>query len=68
MASTQEMDTAIRVLVDKIEFVMKSIKVGQQSPIVGAPPRVVSLLDLYSESKLAGLTIADEKPEEAVNG
>ena len=63
MASTQEMDVAIKVLEDKVDFLMKAIRIGQPSPIIGMPPRVSSLLDLYQESKLAGLTIADEVKE-----
>lgn len=70
MASVQEMETKLAQVERKIDFAMKSIKLMQQSPLVGMPPRVVSLLDLYTESQRAGLTIAepDVKEGEVVNG
>ena len=58
MASSQELETKIAQLERKLEFVMNAIRVGQPSPLVGMPPRVLSLLDLYTESQRAGLTIA----------
>ena len=57
MASYQEIDSAVKQLDRKLNFVMNAIRVAQQSAIVGAPPRVLSLLDLYQESQTAGLTI-----------
>ena len=68
MASYQEIDTRLKTVEDKIEFVMQAIKVGQAPTIVGAPPRIMSLLDLYTESRKAGLVIDSTPAEEATNG
>lgn len=68
MASTQEMEVAVKVLEAKIDFVMNAIRVGQPSPLVGMPPRILSLLDLYRESRAVGLEPAEVKEGEVVNG
>ena len=67
MASVQEMETKLAQLERKLDFVMNVIRVGQPSPLVGMPPRVMSLLDLYLESSRAGLE-PDVKEGEVVNG
>ena len=43
-----------------LNFIAEAIKVGQASPIVGMPPRIVSIKSLYQESLAAGLTIDAE--------
>ena len=60
MASYQIIETDLNQLKDQVEFVMKAIRVAQPSALVGAPPRVVSLFDLYIESKKAGLVIVND--------
>lgn len=40
----------INALTHKMMFVMTTVRVGQPSPIVGAPPTVKTLLDLYGEA------------------
>lgn len=67
MASVQEMETKLAQVERKIDFAMKAIKLMQQSPLMGMPPRVVSLLDLYIESNRAGLE-PEVKDGEVVNG
>ena len=64
MASYQEIESRLRTVEGLLEFVSEAIKVGRQSPIVGAPPTVVSLKQLYQESKAAGLTIQTEPEQE----
>lgn len=72
MASYQAIDTDLRAVEDKVDFIMNLIKIATPSPLVGAPPRVVSLLDMYTESRRAGLTIdttptASEEVTDATN-
>lgn len=62
MASYQDLETRVKTLEDRVEFIMQAIRIGRASPIVGAPPIVMSLFDLYMESRKAGLTI-DVAPE-----
>jgi hypothetical protein len=57
MASYQDIDTRLRTVEAKINFAMNAVKVAQASPIVGGPPHVVSLLDIYLESLRANLTL-----------
>ena len=57
MASYQDLEVRVKTLEDKIDFVMQAIRIGRPSALVGMPPIVMSLFDLYSESKRAGLTI-----------
>ena len=64
MASVQELDTKVRVLEDKVDFLLNAIRIGRASSLVGMPPVVVSMLDLYQESKAAGLTIAPPSVED----
>lgn len=66
MASYQEIETKLEQVRDKVDFVMNAIRVAQPSALVGAPPRVASLFDLYTESRRAGLIIVNEA--EQVNG
>ena len=66
MASVQEMETKLSQLERKVDFVMKAIRVAQQSPLVGMPPRVSSLFDLYLESQQVGLVNANVKDGEVV--
>ena len=64
MASVQELDTQVRVLEDKVTFLLAAIRIQQASPLVGYPPRVLSLGDVYSESKRAGLVITDRPDQD----
>ena len=57
MASVQEMETKIAQLERKLDFVMNVFRISQPSPLVGMPPRVMSLFDLYLEASRAGLEI-----------
>ena len=66
MSSYQEIESRLRSVEDLLEFVSQAIRIGHPSPILGAPSRVVSMKQLYQESKAAGLTI-DTTPE-PVNG
>ena len=59
MSSYQDLDTRLHALEDKLDFVMTAIRLGKPSPILGMPPLVVSMKDLYTESRRAGLTITD---------
>ena len=60
MSSYQTVETDLVQLKDQVEFVMKAIRIAQPSPLMGMPPRVMSLFDLYTESKRAGLVIATD--------
>ena len=68
MASVQEMDTRLEQVGRMVEFVMKAISVAQPSPLVGMPPRVTSLFNLYHESQKAGLVIDVDpvKPDQSL--
>ena len=59
MPSYQAIDTDLRTVEAKVDFIMKSIRLSRPSPIVGAPPTTVSMLDLFTESRRAGLEIVD---------
>ena len=48
----EAMDQRIADLEDKLAFVMNFFRPSFQSPIVGAPPLVMSLLELYEKRKL----------------
>lgn len=63
MASYQDIETRLRVIEDMVVFVMDLIRIAQQSPLVGMPPTVVSLKDMYTESKRAGLALAVKEAE-----
>lgn len=63
MASYQDLETRIISLESKLDFVMDLIRIAQQSPLVGMPPTVVSLKDMYTESKRAGLALAVKEAE-----
>ena len=65
MASYQELETRLTQLQRMVEFVMKSISLAQPSPLVGAPPKVVSMFDLYHAANQAGVSIdADPIPSQ----
>ena len=71
MASVQEMETKLDQIGRKLDFVMKVFRISQPSPLVGMPPRVMSLLDLYLEASRAGLEIQEQtqvKEGEGVDG
>ena len=59
MASYQDIETRLRTVEDKLNFAMNLIRVAQQSFLEGFPPRVVSLNDMYIESRRAGLEIVE---------
>ena len=56
MMSKQDMDVAVKVLQDKVDFIMRAFNVSQPSIIEGAPPQMKSLLQVYYEVK-AGLSL-----------
>ena len=56
MMSKQDLDVAVKVLQDKVDFIMRAFNVAQPSPIVGVPPTTKSLLQVYYEVK-AGLSL-----------
>lgn len=69
MASYQDLEVRVKTIEDKLDFVLNAIRIGQPSKIIGAPPIVMSLFDLYIESKRAGLTIEPATPApEIING
>jgi hypothetical protein len=51
MLSKQDLDVAVKVLQDKVDFVMRAFNVAQPSALVGVPPTVKSLLQVYYEVK-----------------
>ena len=59
MSSYQQVETKLAQIERQLEFVMKAIRIAQPSVLVGMPPKVLSLLDLYHESQRAGLEISD---------
>lgn len=61
MVSYQDIDVRLKVIEDKVEFLLNAVRISQPSPIIGYPPRVFSLKDLYLESKAAGLMIEENK-------
>lgn len=61
------MEARIADLEDKLAFVMNFFRPSFQSPIVGAPPTVMSLLELYEKRKLE--SAAAEQPQTGlING
>ena len=63
MPSYQQIEVDLEQIKRKVDFIMKAIKMGRQSPLVGMPPTLVSMLDLYNEAQAAGLTIAEPEKE-----
>lgn len=66
MASYQDLESRLITVEKKIDFVMKSIRLSQPSPLVGMPPTLISMLDLYTESLRAGLEIIDVPKEDLI--
>jgi hypothetical protein len=58
MMSKQDMDVAVKVLQDKVEFIMRAFNVSQPSALLGMPPTMKSLLQVYYEVK-AGLSLQE---------
>ncbi len=59
MSSYQNLETRINVLEDKLDFVMTAIRLGKTSPILGGSPLVMTMKDIYTESRRVGLTLTD---------
>ena len=71
MASYQDLEVRVKTVEEKIDFIMNSMRMAAESTIVGAPPKILSLLDLYLASKNAGLrvvTTEEQYDTEKVNG
>jgi hypothetical protein len=61
MPSVQELETKVLQLERMLHFVMTSFQGVQQSPIAGAPPRQVSMLDMYYEKQAEAEFVANDK-------
>lgn len=67
--SKQDLDVAVKVLIDKVEFIMKAFAVSQANPLDPYDrPVTKNLLQVYYETK-AGATLdyAVNGPQEAPN-
>jgi hypothetical protein len=58
MASYQEIDTRLRVIEDKVAFVMRNLVRPVPSALPGAPPRVMTMEQLYEELRQVELAKA----------
>jgi hypothetical protein len=51
MASYQDIETRLRVVEDKLDFVMEQLAMVQQPKIFGAPARRLTMKQLYQEER-----------------
>lgn len=61
-ARTAQLEANLELLKDHIEFIMNFFRPAVPSPIVGAPPTVTSLGELYRKQKQAKLEAATAQP------
>jgi len=54
MSSYQDIEARLGIVERKLEFLMNSFKLAVASPIVGAEPKVSTMLDLYHEAQAKG--------------
>lgn len=60
MASVQDLESRVRVMEDKLDFLMKSWRIKRTSLVHPHVPVEVSLLDLYRESQQDLLSEAEK--------
>jgi hypothetical protein len=64
MPSYQDIETRLRVVEEKVDLLMRSIKINKVEGLVDKKVTTKSLLEIYHEMKWQGTTAAQLAPEQ----
>ncbi len=64
MPSYQDIETRLRVVEDKVDLLMRSIRITRREGLVDPKTVTKTLLDIYREMKGLGMSAAELAPEQ----